>query len=281
MDAAPAGVPPREMIDRLASAANKVWTKHSHGRMAWRLWGQGPPLMLLHGGHGSWMHWCRNVAPLARRFRLFVPDLPGYGESDAFPMQMTAQSVTAAVLAGWDELVGNATDFTVVGFSFGGVLAGYLSAARNRHARTVILVGTGGLPLRSEPRPQFVRWKDLAPGPERDAAHRANLGAFMLHDPASVDTLAVTVQTYGTERARARPNYEAFVAQYPQALAQIRGQLVGVWGEFDVTAAPHLAQRRAYLAGIHANARVHVVANAGHWVQYEQPAAFHRIVMGC
>jgi pimeloyl-ACP methyl ester carboxylesterase len=30
--------------------------------VVWRSWGSGPPLLLLHGLHGSWMHWVRNVA---------------------------------------------------------------------------------------------------------------------------------------------------------------------------------------------------------------------------
>ena len=25
------------------------------------MWGEGRPLVLLHGGTGSWMHWVRNV----------------------------------------------------------------------------------------------------------------------------------------------------------------------------------------------------------------------------
>src|SRR5438552_3230830 len=37
------------------------------GAMVWRIWGEGPPLVLLHGASGSWTHWIRNVLPLAAR----------------------------------------------------------------------------------------------------------------------------------------------------------------------------------------------------------------------
>src|SRR3546814_12050761 len=56
--------------------------------MSWRLWGPdvpsgNAPLLLLHGSHGGWMHWLRNIQALARERCVIVPDMPGFGESDA------------------------------------------------------------------------------------------------------------------------------------------------------------------------------------------------------
>ena len=52
------------------------------GHVTWRRFGNagGTPLVLLHGGHGRWGHWARNIRPLTARYTLWVPDLPGYGE---------------------------------------------------------------------------------------------------------------------------------------------------------------------------------------------------------
>ena len=47
------------------------------------LGGQGPPLVLLHGYPQNHMCWARVAPELARRFRCIVPDLRGYGASDA------------------------------------------------------------------------------------------------------------------------------------------------------------------------------------------------------
>lgn len=53
------------------------------GRLFVRLGGAGPPLVLLHGFPQTGHAW-RHVAPkLAERFSVIVPDLPGYGASDA------------------------------------------------------------------------------------------------------------------------------------------------------------------------------------------------------
>ena len=60
------------------------------GTMVWHLWGQQgfdaslAPLLLLHGGSGSWTHWLRNIdALVASGRRVLVPDLPGFGDSAA------------------------------------------------------------------------------------------------------------------------------------------------------------------------------------------------------
>jgi pimeloyl-ACP methyl ester carboxylesterase len=44
----------------------------------------GPPVILLHGGgvDSAIISWGEIIAPLAENYRVFAPDLPGYGESD-------------------------------------------------------------------------------------------------------------------------------------------------------------------------------------------------------
>src|SRR3546814_2920540 len=76
------GLPPAELVRRIESLARRRTTPCGSGHMVWRLWGDGPPLVLLHGGHGSWTHWLRNIPVLAEHFTTIVPDLPGYGDSD-------------------------------------------------------------------------------------------------------------------------------------------------------------------------------------------------------
>lgn len=66
-------------VGALNRAARKVETPCGDGPMVWRVWGAGEPLVLLHGGTGSWTHWIRSIPRLSGHYQLWVPDLPGLG----------------------------------------------------------------------------------------------------------------------------------------------------------------------------------------------------------
>ena len=45
-----------------------------------------PPLVLFHGGSGSWTHWVRSIGPLLEAGHdVWAVDLPGFGDSDVPP----------------------------------------------------------------------------------------------------------------------------------------------------------------------------------------------------
>ena len=92
--------------------------------MVWRSWGEGPPLVLLHGASGSWTHWIRNIRPLAARFRVLVPDMPGFGDSDAPPEPHTADGLADLLAAPLNVMLPPPTRFDLAGFSFGGIIGG-------------------------------------------------------------------------------------------------------------------------------------------------------------
>jgi pimeloyl-ACP methyl ester carboxylesterase len=65
------------IIAGIEATARKERTPCGDGTIVWRVWGAGEPLLLLHGGSGSWTHWIRNIPELAQRFEVWVPDIPG------------------------------------------------------------------------------------------------------------------------------------------------------------------------------------------------------------
>ena len=263
---------------RIESLATRTVTRGASGAMVWRAWGAGPPLVLLHGASGSWTHWVRNVLPLAERFRVLAPDMPGYGESDAPPEPHTADRLADLVTAGIDQILPAPATFDLAGFSFGAIIGG-LVAARLGRIRTLVLIGTGGLGLTPAPVRTLLR---LEPGMEPDAirhVHRENLRTLMLARPESADDLAVALQIDNVQRARFKSGTIPVSDVLRRALPVVRAHLAGIWGSRDAFTGHHLAESRHLLAETDEMLETCVIEGAGHWVNYEAAPEVNRLLI--
>jgi 2-hydroxy-6-oxonona-2,4-dienedioate hydrolase len=257
---------PALVVSRIESLATREPTSCGAGAMVWRVWGEGRPLVLLHGASGSWT---RNILPLARHFRVIVPDMPGFGDSDAPPEPHTADLLTDLVASGLDVIVPPPAELDMAGFSLGGIIGGLVAARLGRRIRTLVLLGPGGLRLPPAPRrPLLGIRSDMAPE-EIVGAHRENLRILMIANPESVDDLAVFVQMENVRRARFKsgtiPTSDALL----QALPSIQARITGIWGGRDAFVGPHVEERRQALASVQRDLDFRVIGGAGHWVSYE------------
>jgi 2-hydroxy-6-oxonona-2,4-dienedioate hydrolase len=269
---------PAEFIAGLDRTSVRRTTRNGAGEVVWRMWGKGPPLVLLHGGTGSWMHWVRNIEALARHFTLLVPDLPGSGESGIPPAPISADSIGAILATGAAHLIGPQTDFAVAGFSMGGLIAGYLVRHAGPRAQCLVLVGATGTGAPRGTMEPLKSWRRLASDAEKAATHRHNLGILMIHDPAKIDALAVHMQQANAERSRIRGKHVSHTGTLTESLSGFRGRLAGIWGELDATAVPYVAERGDKLREFQPQASFEVFPGAGHWVQYEAAERFnHRL----
>jgi 2-hydroxy-6-oxonona-2,4-dienedioate hydrolase len=267
---------PAELVAALDRASTRRTTPNGAGEVVWRIWGRGDPLVLSHGGTGSWMHWVRNIEHLAQDFQVIAPDIPGSGESSSPEPPITAERVAAALCAGLKTIIGQDTRFAIAGFSMGGLVASYVAHLSGGCAENLVLVGSSGTSLpRGEMEP-LQSWRRLPTDQEKREAHRKNLGILMIHDPAKIDDLAVHVQAENAERSRVRGKHVSTTGSLAQSLAGFKGRLAGIWGEHDATAAPYLPERRAFLQELQPGASFDIIPDAGHWVQYEAHEAFNR-----
>ncbi len=244
------------------------------GSMAWRSWGSGAPLVLLHGGYGSWMHWARNALPFAAERRVIAADLPGLGESDTPPEPHTAEGLAAPVIAGIRALVGDAP-VDLVGFSFGGVLGGHVASGLGAQCRWFVIVGSAGLGVTRADMAPLRSWRALDDAAARREVHRHTLEALMFADPARIDPLALFIQQINAEAGRVRSPLISRTGTLRQVLPRVTARLGGIWGARDNIAVGHMEERRAVLAESHPDVDFRLVAGGGHWVAYEQAAAFN------
>lgn len=262
------------VLDDLDRAAQRIETPCGDGHLVWRVWNAtaGDPIVLLHGGNGSWRHWVRQIPHLAATRRVIAPDLPGLGESAMMPAPEDPPHAAQILLEGWRDAVGE-TRADLVGFSYGANVAGQVAARRGDALRSLTLVGAGSLGLARNAVPlEKVRNRH---GEDRIAAHRFNLASLMIADPTRIDALALTIQEWNTVHARFRSRGFANAAMLKDALAKTTAPLTAIWGERDQIALGHLPKRCAALCEARPDAAITLIPDAGHWTAYEAPEAFN------
>jgi pimeloyl-ACP methyl ester carboxylesterase len=131
---------------RLASEEASMQLRHVkiHGHeVAFRMAGEGPVLLLVHGMLGSSVTWRHVMPSLATRFTVVAPDLLGHGES-AKPRTEYALGAHANLLR---DLL-NALDLecaTLIGQSLGGGVVMQMAYQFPERCERLVLVGSGGL----------------------------------------------------------------------------------------------------------------------------------------
>lgn len=259
-----------EFLDRLDAGATRRETPCGDGTMVWRVWNEagGNPLVLLHGGSGSWLHWARQVAFFAERRMVLAPDLPGLGESANPPGEHAPANVAAVVTEGLRTLLPATEAVDLAGFSFGANIAGHVAAALAPRLRSVTILGAGSMGTPRHPVPLMkVRDKE---GQARVEAHRHNLGSMMIADASRIDDLSLVIQERAFINSRLRSRPFATATMLSDALAQAHGVPVNaIWGDRDQVAMPDIQLRVDALRRARADARIALVPGAGHWVAYE------------
>lgn len=278
-------------------AAETLLTPCGEGHLVWQAWGPAAaaPVVLLHGGSGSWNHWWRNIAPLvAAGRRVLVPDLPGCGDSARPPRAQDAPDLVAPLAQGVLDLVGP-RGVDLLGFSFGGLTAGLWAALHPAQVQHLVLVGAPGLGL-APPRPlDLLGWRHLPEGPAQDAVHRHNLGVLMVADPACIDAATLARHAHNVRRDRLPRRRLSRTDALAQALTQFPGPLSVLYGAWDALYRPRpgpgeTAQNEAAAwAPVQDRYRTHaprltdwvLVPDAGHWVQFEAAPAFNAALARC
>lgn len=270
----------RSVIAGLAGRARREVVEWHGCRMCWRGFGAGRPLVLVHGGHGNWLHWARNIEALAARHAVWVPELPGYGDSDAPEPGAGLSSLVGPTIATLDQLVGSDTPIDVVGFSFGGLVSAHLAAQRPQ-VRRLALLGPAGHGGRRRPRGELRSWKAAAQFADLaalDAIMRHNLATHMLHaEAAEIDPLAVRIHAEACLRTRFRSKEISRGGGLANVLAQRHSPILLAWGDHDVTAEPAVIAR--VLSERMPDCRTRLIGAAGHWVQYERADDINNLLL--
>ncbi|MBM3620271.1 MAG: alpha/beta hydrolase [Alphaproteobacteria bacterium] len=251
------------------------------GRMMWHVWGAEPDkpiLVLLHGGGGSWLHWVRNVLPLSRHYALYVADLPGLGESDSPDNLGDVWSVTNCAKHAMDALLPKDRRFDIAGFSFGGNIGSHICTLYGDRVRSMTLVGPGGFRMKRLARAALTRLTRDMSGETLVAEARRNLEILMVHDPKSIDPIALHMQVVNSLRARTKSRGISSKGLLSDVVPTLRTRVNAIWGEFDSTAHPYFEEREVFLRAHHPGIDLRYIPGGGHWIAFEGADAFNTML---
>jgi 2-hydroxy-6-oxonona-2,4-dienedioate hydrolase len=264
----------RRALQALGDSGTRLITSDLAGaQVVWRRWGQGRPIVLLHGGAGTWMHWAKNIAALAQDRTVYAPDMPGFGESDRPEDTHDADTVAPHVLRGMLELIEE--PFDLVGFSFGALVSSMVAAQAPAILERLVVVSVAGMGLTARPEMKSMRGVTDAAG--RAEVYRFNLAAMMLHDPATVDDMAVLIQDAGVSNERLKNRSQVRQNILPGLLKQCRCKTFGIWGTEDAVYRQHFAKLRETVPKLGLQDHT-FMEGAGHWLPYERPEDFKAIL---
>lgn len=263
------------IVADLDASARKLETRCGAGTMAWRIWGEGPPVVLGHGAQGGWWHWLRNIPALSAKYTVIAADLPGHGDSAA-PVTPDHAGIARALAEGAAGVLGEGNQADWIGFSFGGVAFAHLAASHPSLVRRLVLVGCGGLdtPLGAI---DLRRVRGLE-GEERRHALRANLLGLMLHHPESADDLAIDLLGNSPTTGKLDVSGLVLPDRLLAVLPRVQAPVDAIWGEFD-RPHPNPGVQAEALRTACPDAEFHVIPGAGHWAMYEQPDAFNAVLI--
>ena len=261
-------------LDALERSATPRVTGTDGQQIRWMEWGQGAPLVMLHGAYGSWRHFTRQIEIFARDYRVLIPDLPGYGLSD-MPAERSIVHIGQMLAASLDQMLGDAP-YRLVGFSFGGAVAGRLLVDHFGRQTHTLLAAPAGIGSGASPPMQGVRMKR---GEALADALRFNLASIMFADPDKITDQALQIQYACSMAARLRVDRVDWGPGLSAALPGYRGHLAGIWADRDAFVDPaETPDRPTRVRQWNGAAQTHMLTNTGHWMQYENAILFNAIL---
>jgi len=233
--------------------------------------------------------WEKQVAALSARYRLYIPDLLGFGYSDRPKVEYTPSLFIEMIGQFMDQLGVNRAG--LIGNSMGGGIAWAFALTHPKRVDTLVLIDAMPPQVVGAVRNRFLRWflairrvpllSCLAIAVRTRGIVREAL-TQIVHDDRLI-TEAVVERQYrisrltGTARVVASTiRYTDEVARYADALATLRAPTLIIWGQQDDLFPVEIGQR------LHAsipNSTLIVIPDSGHIPMWETPDQTNQAIL--
>jgi pimeloyl-ACP methyl ester carboxylesterase len=234
-------------------------TLRDGARLEWSSYGEGPTVVMLHGGAGNASHWALQLpALLAAGRRVLLVDSRGHGKSTHDGSPLSYHRMAEDVVDVLDALQLDRVD--VVGWSDGGIIGLDLALHHPERLRRLAISGANF---------------DLS-GMKPGGGKAATFDAYFARCAADYQRLAPVPEAYPALLAVLRPMWRTQPTYAPAALRKVPLPVLVMDGEHDeIIEAAHLRR----LAGLLPKGRLLLIPGASHFVLWQAPEAFNRALL--
>ena len=243
--------------------------------------GSGPDLILLHGTGGHLEAYARDIAGLAGRFRVTAYDMVGHGWSDLPDTPYTIDVLSDHLIGLMDAL--GISRAHLSGESLGGWVTAWTAAYHPDRVDRLVLNTPGNIANKPE---VMARMRDSTLAAVRDpsdATVRRRVEFLFHHKELVTDELVNLRRSVYSRDGFLRAISNTLVLQDPEVrkdfawdpgwVGKVTAPTLLLWTEHDPTGG---LDEAAMLLDWLPDARLHVIADAGHWPQWEKPDEFLR-----
>lgn len=238
--------------------------------------GAGEPVLLVHGLGSSTLDWERQVAALARHYRVVTFDCRGHGRSSK-PRQPYSVALFADDTAALIRAL-NLGPVHVVGISMGGMIAFHLAVTAPELVRTLVVVNSGpAMPIKTLAQRTMI-WTRLAIVRLQGMRKMGEvLAARLLPKPEQAALRAQFIERWAANDPRAYVSALKGLVNWSvmDRLGGIRSPTLILTADADYTP---VAVKRAYTAMI-PGAELVVIEDAHHMLPEERPAEFNAALL--
>lgn len=255
--------------------------------------GSGPAVVLLHGGGpgaSGVTNYSRNIDALAKRYRVLVPDMPGYGRSSkSIDKSDPFGSLADAMRGMLDEL--SISTAHLIGNSYGGAAALRLALDTQGRVGKLVLMGPGGIgTTRGLPtdglNSLLAYYGGSGPSREKLATFIRN---YLVYEGDSVPDELIDLRYAASIDPEVVANPPLSRPSGPFALrtlwrmdltrdsrlASLQTPTLILWGRDDKVNRP---SGGPMLQNIMPNAELVMTSRTGHWMQWERADLFNQLV---
>jgi pimeloyl-ACP methyl ester carboxylesterase len=230
-------------------------------RTYYEVYGEGEPVVMLHGGLATAESWAMQVPALAERYRVYVPERRGHGRTPDVGGPITYEMMAADTAAFLDAVGTGAAH--LVGWSDGAVVGMLVALRRPRLVRKLVVIGQyfnadGEVP---EFRAMIDYWDSNLP----EELHEA----YDLVSPDGPEHFPVVLEKM-MRMWREEPDIAL------SELAGVRAPALVMQGDDDIVEVEHSAALAATLA----DAQLAVLPGTSHMAPLEKPDLVNRLILG-